>query len=172
MKQIPLNTRIKSSEKYGKYFALVDDEDFEFLNQWKWCTSHTKTIYAVRAIKENGKTTLLYMHRFIMGCKQGDGKVIDHIDYNGLNCQRNNLRICNTSQNTIHVKRTKGSSKYFGVSIRNKRYKTPCILWGAFISIDGKQTFLGEFKTEIEAAKVYNEAAIKHYGEFAKLNQL
>lgn len=145
------------------YIALVDDSDFEEINKYKWhVIIGANTQYASTWLWVNGKEVVLRMHWLLMG-KPTRGMVIDHIDKNGLNNQRGNLRLCTNQQNSCN-RTSYGSSKYLGVSIVRKR-KTPN--WIAYI---GKQ-YLGIFKTEEEAAKAYNKAAQDRYGEFANINQ-
>jgi len=159
MKQIPLTQ--------GK-FALVDDEDFEYLNQFKWyAIKCDKTYYVCRKVydKETKKGKNLLMHRFVLGLT--DPKIQgDHIDWNGLNNQRYNLRICSCAQNQRNKKARKGgSSKYIGVHWHKGGNK-----WQSRIKMDGNHISLGLFTDEIEAAKAYDKAAKFYHGEFASLN--
>jgi hypothetical protein len=156
MKQIPLTRGM---------FALVDDEDFEYLNQFKWYAhKDSATYYAMR--KKNRKD--VRMHRVILGITEP--KVFgDHIDHNGLNNQRSNLRIATPAQNQRNKASRKGSSsKYLGVANYPKKNKP----WGATISSNNKHYHLGHFAKEEDAARAYNEAAIKYHGEFANLNSI
>jgi len=152
----------------GKY-ALVDDEDFEKLNQYNWhanrCSS--KNWYATRMWKErDDKPTTESMHRQIMGAP--DNMQVDHINHNGLDNRKCNLRLCTRSQNAYNRKpRPDCSSQYKGVSF-HKRYKK----WEAYIRVKGKLNHLGSFDDEIDAAQAYNEAAREHFGEFAYLNDV
>lgn len=151
--------------------ALIDDEDFDYLNQWKWfAIKDSNTYYAGRSVKStsgNSRQNIITLHRFIMKCKFGDGKIIDHKDRNGLNNQKSNLRFATYSQNSQNKKSKKnGSSKYLGVSF-SKRKK----LWEVRIKVNGKNKRIGYFKLEKEAAKVYNREAIIAYNEFANLNK-
>ncbi len=164
MKQIPLTK--------GQ-FALVDDEDFEYLNQWKWCAikrEGTHTFYAKRRVViNNDKITSIMMHRLIM--KLSDPKIIvDHKDRNGLNNQGDNLRLVTHSQSNINrgVYRNR-TSEYLGVYRRKDRKINP---WHSKITINKWQKHLGSFSNEIDAAKAYNAAAIKYHGEFANLNKV
>lgn len=152
MKQIELTQ--------GK-FALVDDEDFEYLNQFSWYTEkRNKTFYA-RTV--NDKRKKIYMHRFILGITNPK-QLIDHVDLNGLNCQRNNLRLCTRSQNNTN-RRSWGSSKYLGVCWDKSRS-----LWIASIKYGGRHYIIGRFANEIDAAKAYDARAIINHGEFANPN--
>lgn len=149
--------------------ALIDDEDYERVNQHKWYAhkERTQNYYALknntpRARKE--KLIITRMHRFIMNARKE--VLIDHKDHNGLNNQKYNLRIATYSQNQRNRKKSeKCTSKYKGVHFVNNRKK-----WCAQIYIAEKPAFLGHFDDEIEAALVYDKAAIIHYGEFAWLN--
>jgi len=181
--------RIKLTQ--GK-FTLVDDSDYEWLNQWKWCTrkaSNQEIYYATRAeyrVNHNGikvKAGTIIMHRLIMGLVKGDGMAVDHKDHDGLNNQRHNLRVCTYSQNSMNRRsQANSSSRFLGVMLNNcvvRRYskKTKEIKeytyqsWKSYISINGKDKYLGQFKTELEAAIIYNITARKYFGEFANPNK-
>jgi hypothetical protein len=90
---------------------------------------------------------------------------IDHINGDGLDNRRENLRICNHQQNSGNQGPRGGSSRFKGVCW-HKNHR----IWAAFIGIDFKQKHLGHFHTEEEAARAYDVAALEHFGEFAKLN--
>lgn len=142
---------------------MVDDEDYDFLIQWKWSATFTKcTFYAKRSGRGGDQRKSIMMHREIINAQSG--VFVDHKDHNGLNNQRSNLRICTPTQNMFN-KVGYGRSKYNGVSYDRARDK-----WVAAISIEKKQTYIGRFKTEVEAAIAFNELALKHRGEFANLN--
>lgn len=141
MKRIPL-TR-------GQ-FAIVDDEDFEYISQWKWyAAKQPKTFYAARTIRsKHGKITV-WMHRVINGTPID--KLTDHIDGNGLNNRRKNLRNASHQDNMLNNVRHKiGSSKYRGVSwhVRTNR-------WIAQITINRKNNWIGSFTTERSAYLAY-----------------
>ncbi len=148
-------------------FTMVDDDDFEYLNQWKWYAAlftGAKTYYAVRVDYTNGKRTIL-MHRVIL--ELTDRKVkADHRDHNGLNNQRKNLRSATHSQNIKNTcSRKNSTSKFLGVHWEKERNK-----WKAEITSNRKTKRIGRFDREIDAAVAYNKAAIEIHGEFANLN--
>ena len=153
MKQIPLTQ--------GK-FAIVDDEDYEYLMQWKWCVVRHKKGRWYASTHINNKT--IYMHRWLIQNKPG--KFTDHRNGNGLDNRRVNLRSCSPSQNGHNSKcRAGGTSKFKGVSW-DRRYSK----WRASIGIKYKLYNLGRFVNEKDAAMAYNEKATKVFGEFAYLN--
>lgn len=144
----------------GQY-ALVDAADFEWLNQYKWYARKAKhTFYAQK--KQNYK--IIIMSRFILGAPPG--MQVDHIDGDGLNNTRANLRLSTPGQNQYNQSPCRGgSSKHKGVSW-HKRDE----IWQAYINIGGKRIYLGRFTSETEAALAYNAAAPKYHGEYARLN--
>lgn len=161
-------------------FAQVDDEDYEWLNQWKWYAQKAEnTYYARRAICiSKGKCKNIKMHRLIMNTSRDE--LVDHRDHNGLNCQRSNLRNCTDTQNNRNRKVTKSkfTSDYLGVSVLVNSYisKTGIVrkYYIASMSINKKSKHLGTFpftpEGEIEAAKCYDNAAKELYSEFVNLN--
>lgn len=149
--------------------ALVDDEDYEYLNQWKWHYEYRKgrnpeSGYAVRNMfVSKGKFVKVRMHRVIMNAPTG--VQVDHINHNGLDNRRSNLRLCSSAENQYGKRAIPHSSRFKGVTW-NKRDKK----WQALIMKNGKTTSLGYFTSEYEAAKAYDKAAALIFGEFAKLN--
>lgn len=150
--------------------ALVDDADYEWLNQWKWYAHKNKvgnSFYAIRNEYANGKQTGIKMHRFILGVTDTD-VFCDHADLDGLNNQRYNLRKCSRIENGRNRPQRKGAtSTYKGVSFKAAHKK-----WVAQIRPEGKPVHIGYFEREVDAAVAYNNAAKKHYGEFALLNNV
>ena len=143
--------------------ALVDDEDYEYLSRCKWTTMKAPgTFYAYR--KDSNRKSIL-MHREII--KPPCGMQTDHKDRNGLNNQRNNLRICTQVQNNGNTKHLcrRNTSGFRGVFYFEERHK-----WVARISIKNKPRHLGIFTDKEAAARVYDNAARAHFGEFASLN--
>lgn len=158
--------------------ALVDDEDFERVNQYKWLAHlNHNVLYGGRRAKkierEHGSPQHIFLHRFILGTKPGIS--VDHIDGNGLNNQKSNLRECTMSQNIANSRRRRdNTSGYKGVHW-HKGYKYPSGAWrirpkwSARISLKGKRISLGYFTTKEEAAKAYALAAKKYHGEFSAI---
>lgn len=146
--------------------ALVDDEDYEYLVQWKWHAhkdARRDVWYAKRNINlKNGHYKSIQMHRIIMNTKVG--MEVDHIDGDGLNNQKYNLRNCFRSGN-MRNRRYTGKVEYLGVHIRKNRGT-----YVATIHFNKNLKYLGSFKTAEEAAIAYNKAAIEIHGEFARLN--
>lgn len=142
--------------------ALVDDEVFDYLNQFKWCAvKYRNTFYAVRNFRIDGKHKNKFMHGEVM-----NGKGIDHRDMNGLNNQKSNLRFCTKSENAMNMRKMENASSiYKGVHFFKQTGK-----WQAYITINRKRIHLGYFDSEIDAAKSYNEKAIELFCEFANLN--
>ena len=144
--------------------ALVDDEDFEELNKYKWCTCKKRhTFYAVRRTRDGSrKGRIIYMHRQILGFP----KKVDHRDGCGTHNQKNNLRVCTNRQNHMNSRPRLGcSSKFKGVTFFEKGNK-----WLARLVLEGKSFSLGLHATEEDAALAYNRKAIEIFGEFARLN--
>lgn len=111
------------------------------------------------------------MHRLILGLT--DPKIqVDHRNGNGLDNRRENIRVVTASQNQMNASKTKRPkvSKFKGVT-RNLR-RPGCYMWKALITMNNKTIFLGEYKHEREAARAYNEAARRLFGDYARLNEL
>ena len=163
MKQIPLTQ--------GKV-TLVDDDDFEKLNKHKWHAMRSPlsgglnpdTFYAVRKIRTPLGGRQLRMHRFITGANAGEQ--VDHIDSNGLNNQKANLRKCDVQQNAAN-KRHANSNGFKGIAFLKRPLAKP---WLAHIKFNGRLMHIGYYKTKIEAASAYDQKAIELFGAFAKLN--
>lgn len=136
--------------------VLVDDEDFDLLNGFTWfAVNAANTSYAYN--KEIGP-----LHRYIT--QAPNGLVVDHIDGNGLNNQKNNLRVCTHRDNICNQAPQKGcSSDYKGVDFKRGRYR-------ARIKTKGQQYQLGYFHREVCAAKTYDYFAKLYFGPYARLN--
>ena len=149
--------------------ALIDDDDYEEISKYKWfANKRGKTYYAIRnSTYENGKRYLIYMHSIIAGTPKG--METDHMNGNGLDNRKENLRFCSPMENTYNrpemKRKTPKFSKYKGVYWRKSRNK-----WHVRIQANGKREYVGMYDDEIEAAKAYDAAAKKFHGEFAYLN--
>ncbi len=142
--------------------ALVDDEDYYYLSKISWHL-HSGG-YAVGKHPETKKLT--YMHRIIMGAK--DGEVVDHANHLKYDNRKENLRLCTQKENAWNSRGVEGKSRFKGVALSDKVSKP----WFSRIRVDDGVLHLGYYKTEEEAAYAYDLAAKKYYGEFAYLNNV
>ena len=155
MKTVPLG-----GQKAAGRVALVDDEDYDLVTQYRWRVWEyqqdgrvTKGPYAI-----SGRG--MRMHALIMGRTW-----IDHIDHDGLNNQRSNLRPATNTENQHNARSLCGSSQYKGVTWLPRRRR-----WRAAIGDGGGTHYLGLFSSEIDAALAYDAAAREKFGTFAYLN--
>jgi len=150
------------SDAKRKWEVMVDDEDYEYLSQYNWHVSKDKCV----ASWLGGHNKRVLLHRFIM--KPPDDMEIDHIDGNRLNNQKSNLRLATSSQNKCNRgPRKDNKSGFKGVSWHKQREK-----WTARIKSGEVYKHLGLFESKEEAAKTYNNAAIRFQGQFAYLNKI
>ena len=150
MKKIPLTK--------GK-FTIIDKEDFERVNRWKW---QITTGYATKSASEVNPYRA--MHRLILNCSIN--QEVDHINGNRLDNRKINLRLATRRQNCMNrPKQKNNTSGYKGVFWQPQLNR-----WWARIKIDGEYLSLKTYKTKEEAAVAYDKAAFKNYGEFAHLN--
>ncbi len=149
------------------YEAIVDDEDFEYINQWKWRYNGK---YAARTDCSNGKRKTVKMHRVINNTP--NGLDTDHISGDKLDNRKCNLRTATRSQNMANQKKHKNNTTgYKGVFYIKRKYKNITYKYIiAQICLNQKYIHLGYFDTLENAARAYDIAGIKYFGEFAKLN--
>jgi hypothetical protein len=154
MKEIPLTRG---------YVALVDDEDYDTLAQYKWHASTTCGItYAFHSFADGGRIRSVPMHRVIMS--PTPDMQIDHVNHDGLDNRRENLRICTPEQNMHNHRRKVGKTGYRGVWKHGGK-------WQAVIKAYGKWTYLGTFLTPEQAALAWNKAVVDAgFAEYAVLN--
>lgn len=151
------------------FVAIVDDEDYELLNERFWCVYQNircPSPYAItRTLERDGVPgRLIYMHRYIMDC--AEGLTVDHINGDGLDNRRSNLRNCTIAQNACNrQKHIVGLSAYKGVNPRG-----PTGPYRARIRVGKRLINLGQYATEVEAALAYDAAAVQYFREFANLN--
>lgn len=149
--------------------AEVDDDVYTWASQnnW-WCTGEGYVVREGLVSDKERKGKTIYLHAEIMN-KDGHilkpGEVFDHIDRDLLNNKRSNLRQCTKQQNCCNSPSRKGSSIYKGVTFHSNK-------WQARIRVFNKCISLGHFRLEKDAAKAYDKAAIKYFGDFAYTNLL
>lgn len=153
------------------FSTQVDDADFEDLSRFRWNalvvkTKNTSKVYAVR----NEGRSKVYMHRYLMGAPKGLD--VDHVDGNGLNNQRGNIRIATRTQNRQNTNARTGATGFIGVckadTIKYPRFADKP--YKAFVYVGGRQTHVGYFPTAEEAAFERDKRSIEVAGEFANLN--
>lgn len=149
--------------KYLRFdHALVDDEDYHYINQWRWHSDNKG--YAVRRVNRNGRKAVVYMHREIM--QTPEGKVTDHVNGNKIDNQKTNLRICSDGEN----KRNRGASIANPTGLKGAYWQSQIGRWYSRIQLNRKSIYLGTFDTAELAAEAYDVAAEKYHGEYARLN--
>lgn len=139
----------------GGRFALVDEDDYERVSRYNWCSySNGATRYA--------QCDHVSMHHFILRTTNET----DHKNHNGLDNRKQNLRTCSHAQNVMNTRKTTGKlSRFKGVS-----FNKPINKWTSEITFQTNRSNLGYFENEEDAARAYDRAAIERFGEFAKLN--
>ena len=152
MKKIPLTQ--------GR-FTIIDDEDFEEVNKYKWYVSNE---YVARMLLPANRRVQISLHRILMN--PPPNLQVDHINGDTLDNRRKNLRVVTLRENVINQKLHKNNtSGYKGVSWDKKLEK-----WETSINPNGKKIRVGFFNSLLEAVEAYNKSAIKYFGEYARLN--
>ena len=145
--------------------AIIDAEDAPRVLRHRWYAHKERgRWYVATSIRSGGVATVLKLHRLILNPPAETD--IDHIDCDGLNNRRSNLRLATRSQNNQNARlRANTTSGFKGVSWNKRKHK-----WDVRIRLNGCQKFLGYFQTKEEAAAAYDRAAIELFGEFARPN--
>lgn len=148
--------------KDGRY-ALVDNEDYELVSKYRWYATvkERQTNY----LSSNINGTTIMMHRLIMGARKG--QTLDHINHNGFDNRKENLRFCTQKQNCMNKSQARKNNgiKYKGVYHANGKFRV-CI------RSDGRTIHLGTYECQRDAAIIYNGAAMALFGEYANLNNI
>lgn len=152
--------------KEATRYAYVDDQDYERVMAHRWhLRRHGRTWYAARYLtRPDGRQSHQAMHRFVLGVTDPD-EVVDHINFNGLDNRRDNLRVVDRQQSACHRRKPcQNTTGFKGVSLHHGKYVR------AQICANGENLHLGYFNTLEEAAAAYDEAARELHGEYAQLN--
>ncbi len=149
----------------GGLVTVVDAQDAHLLAAYRWYGIRSHGLCYVRA--DIGKNPRRYVHLHRLVARTTDDQKTDHIDGDGLNNRRANLRSCSQKQNIRNKRKNRAptSSPYKGVCLIKSTGR-----WRAYIDYEGKRLHLGVFSTGEAAAASYNAAAIQYFGEFARLN--
>lgn len=167
---------MRSAMEYiiDNYTVLIDEEDLPLISVYKWHVMKKKAqeegLYYFSAPAKDtatGKYGNIFLHRLVLGCARRDGQKVDHKNHNTLDCRKENLRVCTTSQNAQNARPYRKSTTGFKGIWQNKN----TLHWVARIQEpNGKRVMLGTYETPEDAAKAYDRASIRYFGEFAVTN--
>lgn len=149
---------------------IVDAEDLPILTRYFWSVGkkrHGQTRYATTSVRLSGRRITFGMHRLLTGMSELH---VDHINGNGLDNRKSNLRLCTRSQNMANFKVNPGAVPYRGVTYNNYNSPHRKVSYAARIRVNNERIYIGTYDDPIDAAKAYDEAAKKHFGPFAQLN--
>ena len=152
--------------------AIVDDEDYYWVSQWNWCAVELSGIWYAKRSKKKGvlrncESYEIYLHRVVTRTIDKE-LVVDHLDSDGLNNQKSNLRVCTLAENNSHTSSHRdSSSKFLGVSYDAARNK-----WKVSLRCKGRTVLNKRFNTETEAALAYNDAARRYLGNNVNFNKV
>jgi hypothetical protein len=150
----------------GNHIATVDDRDYEMLRAYKWrVLRRGRKSYAGRN-ERNAAGGIVLMHRFIMNAP--DGLDVDHRDGDGLNNCRDNLRLATRSQNMAN--RGKPRFETATAGFKGVRFRKDTNRYSAQITVNGEYHHIGMFARAVDAARAYDRAARRYFGDFAQLN--
>lgn len=149
-------------------YALIDDGDLPLMDGYDWWVSrrrytNSNASYVMGTTGRMGK--LVYLHRIILGLKTGDGVEVDHINNDGCDNRRTNLRTVTHTHNLANMVKVRGTSRYKGVHWARNEGK-----WHSNISYNDKTVPIGYFDSEEDAARAYNRKAVELYGGYARIN--
>ncbi len=148
---------MKSIKLSNGLLTTIDDNDYDIVSQYHWYAHKLRYTSYVRCdVWTHNKSKHLYMHRMILNAPVG--AEVDHINFDGLDNRRCNLRLCNHQEQTRHTRRSQGTRGTSWSKSHNK--------WRAYIFYEKKQHFLGYFKERSDAIIAYQIAAIKQFGQF------
>jgi len=156
---INIMRRIIVQKKPRKY-AIIDDNDFQWLSQYRWSVAGGAKKDGYYAAYR-GDNELAYMHRLIMDAPAG--VEVDHINRNRLDNRRSNLRLCDSHQNKLNTKLRSDNI----TGCKGLRWRNDVKSWRVNVKIRGKEIHIGYFKKKRDAIRARKEAEIIYYGEFA-----
>lgn len=150
-----------TSKKHGDKTLIIDDDDYQLVSNRHWTLNKSRNTFYLLSQRPK---PVIALHRLLMGFPEG--LQVDHVNGNGLDNRRSNLRLATNKQNCANQVSPRGR-KYKGVYYESSSKK-----FKAHIRVNNVLKNLGRYRTEEQAALAYNKAAIKYFGEFAKLNTI